>query len=383
MSVTERLDRYQRAHSWLGFPIGVVYKFFDDRGPYLAATVTYYGVVSLFPLMLLFVSVLGFVLQGDAALRHQLIHSAAQNFPIIGDRLQRNITGFRGSGAGVAVGVLGMLYGGTGVMQAAQAGFNQIYAVPRNEQPNPLKSRLRSFGLLLVLGGSVVLSTGVAALVATGNDISAALGTGLRAVGYLLSFAINAALFTAAFQLLTVRDLRIRNVVTGGLITAAGWQVLQVEGSRYLAHRLSRSSELYGTFGLILAAIAWIYLVALMLMLSAEINVVLHRRLWPRSLLTPFTDNVELTEPDRRAYAMYAVTQRFKGFQTITAEFSSPPRGTSSSIGRPSASRTGDADGRQPERRRSRPGRDHRLSQAAAARANATGGQRRPPVPSA
>ena len=67
MQVTEWLDGYQRRHRWAGFPVAVIYKFFEDQGPYLAALITYYGFLSLFPLLLLLASVLGFVLAGQPA----------------------------------------------------------------------------------------------------------------------------------------------------------------------------------------------------------------------------------------------------------------------------------------------------------------------------
>ncbi|MGC9665424.1 YihY/virulence factor BrkB family protein [Planosporangium sp. 12N6] len=327
MAVVERLDRFQREHNWLGFPLAVIYKFFDDRGPYLAGLVAYYGFVALFPLLLLFLSALGFFLEANPHLRQQLVQSALKNFPVIGSQLARNIAGFRGSATRIAFGVLGTLYGGLGAMQAAQAGFNHIYGVPRNEQPNPVLSRLRSLGLLLLLGGGVFLSVAVTTLVATASAIAGEFGIGRRLLGYLLSFLINACLFTAAMRLLTAWKLHVRHVITGGLIAAAFWTVLQTEGARYVAHRVSHASALYGTFGVVLAAIAWIYLQAFVLMLSAEINVVANHRLWPRALLTPFTDDVELTDADRRLYTMYATAQRFKGFEKIRVDLSRPTQG--------------------------------------------------------
>jgi YihY family inner membrane protein len=322
VGTTDRLDRYQREHSWLGFPLAVLYKLADDRGPHLAALVTYYAFVSLFPLLLLFVSAAGFFLDGEPHLRQRIIAMALKNLAVLGPDVRRNISGFHGSGAALAVGIIGTLYGALGAMQAAQAAFNQINGVPRNEQPNPLKSRLRSLGLVALLGIAVIISTGIASLAATANGISETFGIELRVAAYGLSFAINIALFTAAFQLLTASELKTRHVITGGLIAGASWEALQVFGSRYVAHEVQHGSSLYGVFGVVLAAIAWIYLQALALMLSAEINVVLHNRLWPRALLTPFTDNVELTDADQRAYAMYARTQRFKGFEKVDTDFS-------------------------------------------------------------
>lgn len=318
---TERLDAYQRSHSWLGFVLGVIYKAFDDRAPYLAALVTYYAFVSLFPLILLFVSIAGFVLQSDPHLRHQVITTVVGNLPGIGSELRRQITGFRGSGVGVAVGVLGLLYGALGATQAAQCAFNQIYGVPRNEQPNPLKSRVRSLGLLLLLGTAVLVSSGINISVSTANGVSAQLGAGLRVAGFVISLLLNFGLFTLAFQLLTAKELRFRDVITGGIISGVAWQLLQTFGSQYVSHEVRHGGALYGVFGVVLATLAYVYLGSLFLMLSAEINVVLEHRLWPRSLLTPFTDDVELTSADEAAYNMYARTQRFKGWEKLDVQF--------------------------------------------------------------
>ena len=71
MAVTRRLDEYQRRHPWAGFPIALAYKYYDDFGPYLAAVLTYYGIVAIFPLLLLGSTVLSFVLAGDLQLQQR------------------------------------------------------------------------------------------------------------------------------------------------------------------------------------------------------------------------------------------------------------------------------------------------------------------------
>jgi membrane protein len=115
MSVTERLDGAQRRHPVLGFPLAVVYKFVDDQGSYLAVLITYYGFLSLFPLLLLLTSVLGFVLGGDAYLQQRVLNSTLSQFPVIG--------------------LLGAVYGGLGVAQAGQNAMNTAWHVPRNNRP--------------------------------------------------------------------------------------------------------------------------------------------------------------------------------------------------------------------------------------------------------
>src|SRR3712207_5138181 len=115
-----RSDRFQRRHPAAGFPLAVVYKFVDDQGSYLAALITYYGFLSLFPLLLVFSTVLGFVLPGNPGLREQLVDSALAQFPIIGDQLTSTAHPLQGSGVGLAIGVLVALYGGLGVAVAIQ-----------------------------------------------------------------------------------------------------------------------------------------------------------------------------------------------------------------------------------------------------------------------
>ncbi|CAB4766531.1 unannotated protein [freshwater metagenome] len=110
MTLTERFDAYQRRHPKVGFPIGVIYKFGEDQGPYLAALITYYGFLSLFPLLLLFTSVLGFVLDGRPELQQEILDSALSQFPVIGDELATP-QGLQGSVGAIIVGGLVALYG--------------------------------------------------------------------------------------------------------------------------------------------------------------------------------------------------------------------------------------------------------------------------------
>lgn len=332
-SRSERLDSFQRRHGPVGFTLGVIYKAFEDRAPYLAALVTYYAFVSLFPLLLLFVSIMGFVLQSDPSMRQHIVNSAVGNVPGIGTVLRQNIQGFKGSTTGILLGVIGLVYGGLGAMQASQYAFNHIYAVPRNSQPNPVRSRMRSLGLLAILGTTILISTGINVMISNGG-LSTGLGIGLQIVGYLASLLLNVGLFSAAFRVLTAIDLGARDVIAGGVIAGGLWELLQAFGSRYVVHEVQHGSALYGVFGVVLATIAWIYLVALVVMMSAEINVVWHRHLWPRSLLSPFTDRMEPTPADLASYRAYARAPRFKGWQHIEVEFS-PPDLSAEPPGRP------------------------------------------------
>jgi YihY family inner membrane protein len=325
MSVVDRLDDYQQRHRWLGFPLAVVYKYADDQAGYLAALITYYGFLSLFPLLLLFVTILGFVLNGNPELQQRVLGSALQQFPIIGTQLRENVHSLRGSGAGLVVGVLVSLYGGLGVAQATQAALNRVWSVPRNERPNPLLSRARGLLVLLLMGTGVIVTTVLSALGAAGAEYGTDIGMGARVLATALSVAANVVLFVVAFRLMTAREIGTRDVLLGAVCAAVGWQVLQSLGVYYVASHLKGATEVYGLFGLVLGLVLWIYVEAVIVVLSAEINVVRARRLWPRALLTPFTDDVELTRADERAYTGYADSERHKGFEEVDVSFNNPP----------------------------------------------------------
>src|SRR4051794_22782789 len=155
--VTARLDAFQQRHPAAAFPLAVVYKYFDDFGPYLAALLTYYAFVSLFPLLLLLSTILGYALQGDHQLQHDILRSALGQFPVIGDQLHdpRRVGG---GAAGLTIGVLGAVYGSLGVAQAIQYAMNTAWSVPRNNRPNPFRARGRSL-VLVGMGGIALLGT--------------------------------------------------------------------------------------------------------------------------------------------------------------------------------------------------------------------------------
>jgi len=319
--ILQGVDSYQRRHRWLGFPLGAVYKFADDQGPYLTALITYYGFLSLFPLLLLLVTILGFVLQDDPGLQASLVDSTLAELPIIGSQLGENVRALKGSGLGLVVGILGTLYGCLGAAGALQNAFNRAWGVPRNKRPNPFALRLRGLLLLLVLGVGVLVTTALSALSTSGGMFGETAGAVLGAAAIPLGTLVNIGLFVLTFRVLTAGDVHTRDLRTGAVVAGIGWQILQLLGTYLVARLLTGAPAAYGAFGLVLELIAWIYLLAFVVVFAAEINVVAHRRLWPRALLTPFTDQVQLTPADKLAYTMYAESERHKGFEVIDVDF--------------------------------------------------------------
>jgi YihY family inner membrane protein len=314
-SAVDRIDRAQRRFPPLGVPIAVVYKFFDDQGTYLAAIITYYGFVAIFPLLLLATTWLGATLQDNPDLAQELLDSALGQFPIIGTQLGVP-GGLGGSTTAVVLGTLAAVYGALGLGQAIQNATNVAWAVPRNKRPNPLLLRLKSL-VLLTIGGIAVLAITVLSLLASHTEV---LGVSLSSYQWPIMVAtllVNTVTFTLFFRIAAARRHSLRSAVPGALMVAALWLALQYLGTYYVQQVLASTSDLTGTFGLVLGMIGIIFIAAVIGVLGMETNVVLERRLWPRALLTPFTDVADPTEADRRAYASYVRAQRHKGYEQI------------------------------------------------------------------
>ncbi|AXT85947.1 ribonuclease BN [Aeromicrobium sp. A1-2] len=315
-----RIDAFQREHPVVGFPLAVIYKYFDDQGAYLSAIVTYYAFIAIFPLLLLSTSILGFLLQNDPDLRDRLLNSALSQFPIIGSELGKP-EGLQGSTSAIVVGSIAAIYGAMGLGQAAQNAANIAWSVPRNSRANPFLLRFRSL-VFLSIGGLGILSLAiVTALLANpdalGTDMQPSIGVLSRIAGFFLTVTI----FTAMFRLISLRRAGWRSVFPGAAVAAVLWQALQYVGNTYVREVIGKANEVNQTFALVLGLLAFIYIAAIMVVLGLEVNVVLRRHLYPRALLTPFTDNVILTEADQKAYSAYAKSQRHKGFQSVEVTF--------------------------------------------------------------
>jgi YihY family inner membrane protein len=321
-------DRFQRKHPAAGFPIAVFYKYFDDHGPYLAAILTYYSFVSIFPLLLISSSILGFVMQGDSELRDRLLQSALSQFPIVGDQLGRP-EGLTGSTSAIVIGALVALYGALGLGQAAQHAANVTWAVPRNSRTNAVVQRLRSV-VILAFAGIGILALAVTSSLLANPDAVGLEARGLGWASRLVGAAVTMLIFVGLYRLMGLQSTPTRSILPGAVTAAVGWQALQVGGGAYVTRVVTRAetSEMNQTFALVLGLVGFLFLVSGLIVLGHEINVVLRRRLYPRALLTPFTDNVSLTEADRKAYTHYAKSQRHKGFQSIETRFD-PPRSRS------------------------------------------------------
>jgi membrane protein len=277
--VVAAVDRWQQRWRPAAFVVGVVRKFSDDRAGRSAALIAYYGFFSLFPLLLVAVTIVGFV-GGD---RQWVKDSALAQFPIVGRDLKDQVHPLSGSVGALMIGLVGALWAALGCMNAAQDGVNAVWGVPRREQPNFLWKRWRALGALVVVGLTLVVGAAVTQVTALVPHVP---GLG-RVIAFVLSAGLNATLFALAYQVLATGRQRWRDLLAGGVVGGIGYMTLQLLGTWFIGRRLKGASNTYGTFALVIGLLTWLYVLGQLTLVAAEVIVVRADHLWPRSLTGP------------------------------------------------------------------------------------------------
>jgi YihY family inner membrane protein len=315
-ALARRADARQQAWGPAAFTVGVVKKFGDDNAGVLVSNLAYSGFICVFPLLLILVTVVDLVLAGDPSVRKTLLDSALGEFPVIGTQLGHNIHGLqRSSVIGLIVGVVGLVWGSTGLAQAGQFTMGQVWNLDSSDRPGYVTRLSRSAVFLVVLAVGLVLSTALAGFGTFGHHNEA-----LGLVGEVLAVVVNAATYLLVFRVLTPKVVETATLVPGALVGGVGWTVLLAVGGYLVGHDLRNDSATYGVFAAVLGLVAWVYLGCELFVYSAEVNSVLARRLWPRGLVQP-----PLTEADHRSLASQATENRRRPDQRIAVGFGSPP----------------------------------------------------------
>ena len=315
-----RADAMQQRHTPTAFIFGVLKKFGDDNGGALVSNLAYTGFVSVFPLLLILVTVLVNVAAGDPSLRNQIIHGATMQFPLIGKQLASNVHGLRrATAASLTVGLLLLVWGVTKLAQAGLFTMEQVWNLPGPQRTGYFPRLGRSLVFLAILALGVISSTLLAGLVTYGHQTFV-----IRALAQCLAALANAGLYYLGFRTLTPRVVPSRQLAPGAIAGGLFWTALQAFGA-YLVHHYLRSDSVYGIFATVLGLVAWIYFGAQAAIYAAEINVVLARKLWPRTMVQP-----PLTEADRTSMALQALENRRRPEQHVEVTFSDRPAGARS-----------------------------------------------------
>jgi uncharacterized BrkB/YihY/UPF0761 family membrane protein len=304
-----RLDAWQRRNRVAGATYGVIKKFSDDNANLLVVSLAWYGFTAIFPLLLVAVTVLGYV--GEKSLGTTLV-STLHEFPVIGDSFNPGSSQrFHGSTVGLVVGLIGLLYGAQGVTQNAQLAMASVWDVPHLERAGFLPRLGRSFAALTTIGGAFLINAVLATYVTRAGESYA-----IRIPVLAGLLVLNAALYWATFILLTPKRIKPVPSLPGAIVGGVVFTLLITIGTGLLTHQLKNASATYGAFGSVIGIVTFLLLLAKLSIYAAELNPVLHRDLYPRAL--PFG---ELTDADRRVHVSLIHEQRRSSEESIDVGF--------------------------------------------------------------
>jgi membrane protein len=296
-----RLDRWQRHHTPIAFLVAVARKFVDDRASRHAVRIAYYAFFSLFPLLLAFVSIVGFVLQDDPSRRDDILNSAYAEMPVVGPLVRGDIGTIGGSGVALAVGIGVALWAGLGVTLALGQALDATWNIAPVDQLGYVARRVRGLAMLATAGLALVASS-VLSGAATSGHLDSEVWTATAAL--VLSLAVDAIALLAAFRLLASDRRRLGELVPGVIVATLGLLVLQTLGGWYVNTAIASASNTYGLFATVIGLLSWLSLASQLILIAAEVNAVAALRLWPRSLTgAP-------TAADTRAIEQYAESAR-------------------------------------------------------------------------
>lgn len=312
-----RLDSAQQRHTPSAFVFGIIKKYGDDNGGTLASSLAHSAFVSVFPLLLILVTILGLVSSADPALRGEVLRAVAKQFPLIGSQLAGNVHELRRSSViGLVFGVLGLLWGATGLAQSGLFTMEQVWNLPGPARPGYVPRLGRCLMFIGVLGIGVVVTTLLTWLDTFGHHVPV-----FVVLAELLAACANIGLYFISFRVLTPKGVPARDLLAGSVAGGVAWTLLEALGG-YLVHHFLRTNSVYGVFATVLGLVAWLYLGVQVTVYAAEINVVLSRRLWPRAMIQP-----PLTEADRHSMALQALQNQRRPEQNVTVTYNDRPDG--------------------------------------------------------
>lgn len=312
MSVMHKADVAQQRVKPLSVPVATFKKFSEDNTTSLAAMVAFWAFFSIFPLLMVMVTILGWVL--PASDKNNVLQHIHTMLPVVSPSGKA----LSGSVAALVIGLVTSLWSGMGVVRSVQQAFNSVWEVPMHERPKLKEQVLRSLGILATLGVGIVLTTLISGLI-TSSSSGVNLGPAGRIAGFVVAIVFDVGLFVAAFRMLTDREVSVRDVLPGAIFSGLVFFVLQQCSTLIINHKLNGANGTYGQFGFVIVMLWWFYLQAVVTLLGAQLNVVLKDRLFPRSITQPPT-----TEADHRALEAYAQERTYHPDEQVDARMERP-----------------------------------------------------------
>jgi YihY family inner membrane protein len=309
--VIDRVDAVQRRHRVFAFPFAVFKRYGEDNGGWVGALISYYGFFSLFPLLVVFVTIATWVLGDRPDLLQRVLEALWSRVPFAADlqaNVEEEVQTLRPNSWATIVSVLVILWGALGVARVLQDTVNTVWGVARFRRPGFLPKIARSLAIIALLGIGLVATGVVAGLTVTSQFPV----VGLVLVA-LLNVALGVAVTLAVYRLGIARPVRYADSLPGAIIMAVGLYGLTLVASLYVKHVVARTAGIYGPFATTIGLLAYVSLVVQVFVYATEVNVVRARHLWPRSLT-----GRALGEADARAIDLTLRRERLLSQEQLT-----------------------------------------------------------------
>lgn len=277
-----RIDKFQQSHPVLAFPYAVIKKYGDDSAGYQAALLTYYGFLSLFPLLMVLTTIADSLVGSNPELSETIVGGLTDYFPLLGNQLSSNVDTINGSGFALIIGILFTLYGARGVADVWRHGAAAIWGIPKHQLAGFPKAIINSLSIIFVGGFGLLvasLSTGAAAAIGKGWE--------WQALAIAVNLVVLFGLFHFLLNITLPKKLHLNQTRWGALTAAIGLVLLQSVGAMILTKQLKSLDALYSYFALALGLLFWIYLQAQIIYYAVEVAVVSSQKKWPRSFSEP------------------------------------------------------------------------------------------------
>jgi membrane protein len=264
--VTAGATSARQRWGWLDHIVRAVAHYLDNQGNVFAGAVTYYGFLSVFPLLILAYSVLGFITGDDPIVTREVTDALEQIFPgLVGttDEAPINVARFQDAASTASlIGSVTLIYTGLAWMGALRVSLQNVFTLPQSAQPGIVKGILMDLVYLVVLGMTLVLSVSLSAVVtsvtdraldAIGLDAVPGYALMLRLLSIALGIAVSTLLFFAMYRLLPRPELPNRALLEGALLAAVAFEVLKLVATTLISFTLkSPTAAVAGTFVVLL-----------------------------------------------------------------------------------------------------------------------------------
>jgi membrane protein len=270
--------------------------FFKHRCPQLAASISYYALLSVFPAAILMAVIFGQIISDDDA-RREVVDFLFDNLPVSEDQgrrdLEKVVDDVTGNPATLGIiGLAALLYSASALMGAVRNSLAIVWGSERERPP----LRGKALDILLVLGLGLLIALSLAATIVRGFavDLSKDLGltgrvleSALDASGFLIPFLLSVITFAVVYRVVPHPRPRLRDVWPGILLAAVGYELAKRGFGLYLEN-FGNYSAVYGSLGAVITFLVFIYIAAMVFLMGAEFAA-----LWPRVRRGEFDDSGE------------------------------------------------------------------------------------------